>query len=306
MGPPGAPHLVRSAAFVGVRDRRPSFWIQLQGPVTETKPSIQLLASDLDGTLIPPPGMPASDYGLEPFKAYVAERSIRLVYVTGRHLGLALEGVEAFGLPVPEAIAADVGTSVHWQRDGAFEPDTSYREVVASTPGVIPALEVQALLETLPGLALQEPSKQGDFKVSYYVELGHMPEIADQVDRRLAGAGSAHIVTSRDALEPRGLLDVLPSGIGKRTAVEYIRHRLGLPERSIVYAGDSGNDLDVLLSPFPGVLVANASEEVRAELRRRSADSSVSDLLFTASRPWARGVVEGLRHFSKPHKLSRS
>jgi HAD superfamily hydrolase (TIGR01484 family) len=275
--------------------------------VTETKRrAIQLLASDLDGTLIPPPHVQRPDDGIEAFSSYVAERSIRLAYVTGRHLGLALEGIEAWGLPLPEAIAADVGTSVHWCRAGRFELDPSYREVVAATPGVIPASDIQALLDGIGGLTLQEASKQGDFKVSYYVDPPRMPDITAQVRERLASAGSAHLVTSHDALEPRGLLDVLPDGIGKRTAVEYLRDRLGLPETTVVYAGDSGNDLDALLSPLPGILVANASEAVRAELRRRASDHAVPERLFTASRPWAVGVVEGLRHFSGSDALTRS
>ena len=47
----------------------------------------------------------------------------------------------------------------------------------------------------------------------------------------------------------------------------------GFPRERTVFAGDSGNDLDVLASAIPSVLVANADPGVRAEARRRAVET---------------------------------
>jgi hypothetical protein len=71
-----------------------------------------------------------------------------------------------------------------------------------------------------------------------------------------------------------------------------------------VFAGDSGNDLDVLASRVPSVLVANASDEVKARACALAEDDGTSDFLYLAGRGvfgmngnYAAGVLEGLTHF---------
>ena len=67
-----------------------------------------------------------------------------------------------------------------------------------------------------------------------------------------------------------------------------------------VFAGDSGNDLDVLLSPIHAVLVANASEDVRAI----AAGSDFRANLYLAkggylgmNGNYSAGILEGIAHF---------
>ena len=70
-----------------------------------------LLASDLDGTLIP---LERDAQRLrevaELVDAFEASEGLLLAYVTGRHLSLAQAGIEEIGLPSPDWFVCDVGT----------------------------------------------------------------------------------------------------------------------------------------------------------------------------------------------------
>jgi sucrose-6-phosphatase len=257
----------------------------------------RLLASDLDGTLIAPPGTPEGSKGVDTFRARVSATKLRLAYVTGRHLALTLAGVREAGLPRPEALACDVGTTLYWDRGGEFVPDRDYEESIRVGDGVIPAREVRSILADLASLALQEPSRQAEFKVSYVSERPLSRDLVAEIDERLAARGGARLVVSVDSETGEGLLDVLPEGVGKATAVTWLRERLDLAEPFIVYAGDSGNDLDALLLPSPGIVVANTPESLRAELRTEAERLGTTDRIYFAPSPFATGVVEGLRHF---------
>jgi hydroxymethylpyrimidine pyrophosphatase-like HAD family hydrolase len=57
-----------------------------------------------------------------------------------------------------------------------------------------------------------------------------------------------------------------------------------LLQQTMVFAGDSGNDMEVLVSDIPAVLVANAPDAVRAEATARAnPDRTVSRALADCS-----------------------
>jgi len=82
-------------------------------------------------------------------------------------------------------------------------------------------------------------------------------------------------------------LDIIPHVSGKGSAVEYLRQRLGIPSKRVVVAGDSGNDLEMFIAPYKGIIVANAT----AELKQKQGDT-----IYHAQAAHAAGVLEGL-HF---------
>ena len=70
-------------------------------------------------------------------------------------------------------------------------------------------------------------------------------------------------------------------------------------EHATIFAGDSGNDLDVLLSTVPSVLVANADAEVRTAVKSVPADKlylAQGDFLGMNGN-YSAGIVEGVMHF---------
>lgn len=258
-----------------------------------------LLASDLDGTLIPLQRDAQRLGEVAQLVAALRERpELQLAYVTGRHLSLAEQGIAEVGLPTPDWFVCDVGTSVYRRGDGSFEADESYREAMRAAFGGMSGADVRAAIGEVDGIELQEEEKQAEFKMSYYTRGRHEPYV-QLVQDRLDGAGvQANLVASFDPLSKRGLLDVLPEGVAKDYAIRYLHERTGVDAEHLVYAGDSGNDRAAMLSGFRAIVVGNADAALKAELKSSSVERGLSERLYFAEQPYAAGVLEGLRHFA--------
>jgi HAD superfamily hydrolase (TIGR01484 family) len=258
-----------------------------------------MLASDLDGTLIPPDEGEDRRREIDHFRKVVEAMALRLAYVTGRHLPLALEGISRCDLPRPLALACDVGTAVFWRRGATYVPDAGYRDALASSPDVVPADRVRVELAGVPGLHAQAAEQQGEFKVSYYLDRGAGPSAVAEVRRRLGDLGRVRLVESHDPVTGDLLLDVLPENVGKAGAVRYVALCMDVDPGAVVFAGDSGNDRDAILSGVNAILVGNAPAPLRTALRREVGERGLADRVFFASEHFAAGVVQGLRHFGR-------
>jgi HAD superfamily hydrolase (TIGR01484 family) len=261
------------------------------------EPDETLLASDMDGTLIPAERDPTHREAIEHFGREVASHpALRLVYVTGRRLDSALRGIQSFGLPTPESLACDVGTSVYHRTDDGFQPDVEFREAMEAALGAASADEIRRLLAEVPGLTLQPDVDQTTFKASFDFQIERRAEVVGIVTERLADRTVA-VVVSLDPLGGVGLLDVLPAGVAKNTAVDWLSERAGVDRSGLLYAGDSGNDLAAMLDGHRVTVVANADEEMRSTLRLEAERRGVLDAIYFARRPFAAGVLEGCRHW---------
>ena len=101
-----------------------------------------------------------------------------------------------------------------------------------------------------------------------------------------------------------GLLDVLPSRGNKLHAVEFLMQQCGFSSADTVFAGDSGNDLQVLSSAIPAVLVANASPEVRVAAEQQATALGHASQLYLAAGGllgmngnYSGGMLEGIAHY---------
>jgi len=257
-----------------------------------------LLASDLDGTLIP---LERDANRLREVEELVAALEstpgLGLAYVTGRHLSLAAEGIAEVGLPLPDWFVCDVGTSVYRRSGDEFMADAAYRTQMRAAYGGLSGSDVRAAIGDLDGIELQEDEKQAEFKVSYYTEGRHEPFV-ETVRARLDAAGArANVVASFDPVSERGLLDVLPAGVAKDFAVRYLHDHAGVGEDHLVYAGDSGNDRAAMLCGYRVIVVGNADAALKDDLVRESAARGITERIYFAKHAYARGVLEGLRHF---------
>jgi sucrose-phosphate synthase len=96
---------------------------------------------------------------------------------------------------------------------------------------------------------------------------------------------SWHIVLSHNRY-----LDILPYRASKGTAVKYIAWKWHINLKSVITAGDSGNDSDMLIKPIKGIVVANHEESLDSLKKNKN--------IYFAQRSYAGGVIEGLRKFS--------
>ena len=119
-----------------------------------------LLASDLDGTLIP---LERNAKRLrevaELVGAFETTPSLQLAYVTGRHLSLAQAGTAEVGLPCPDWFVCDVGTSVYHRYGGRYELDAIYRAEIKAAFGGLTGDQVRVAVGALRGVVLQEEEK---------------------------------------------------------------------------------------------------------------------------------------------------
>ncbi len=230
---------------------------------------------DLNRTLI------GDRSALQELIAWMRPRRHRLAIgvITGRKLESAQWVLRDWGLDAPDVLISGVGSEIHygpdWDHDAGWEGHIrrDWRRD-----------EIARVLEPVPGIHLQANKKQGPYKLSYHVNPGKFP-----------GIESIHQLLRQENLRVKVVysqsryLDFLPHRASKGQAVRYLAYKWGIPMNRLVVAGDSGNDLDMLTGGSMGIVVANHSPELRS-LRGRAG-------VHFASRPFAGGVLEGLKHF---------
>jgi HAD superfamily hydrolase (TIGR01484 family) len=265
-----------------------------------------LICTDLDRTLLPNGSQPESASARPRFSALAAHPEVRIAYVTGRHHALVDEAIAEFGIPVPDYLIGDVGTSIYHVEDGNWQPQQGWQQQIAASWGGRDGTALHALIEDIEGLLLQEPAKQGPCKLSYYTpqDWERDDRLAEIEARFEANDIAANLVWSLDEHAGSGLLDVLPAAASKLTAVQWLIERVGLSPDHTVCAGDSGNDLAMLTGPINAVLVANATADVRADAASLADAAGLGDRLYQAKGDfhgmngyYASGILEGVAQY---------
>lgn len=265
-----------------------------------------LLCSDLDGTLIPNGTAPESPAARPLFRRLAAHSGVCLAYVTGRDPGLVERALAEAGLPEPRFLLGDVGSSIYLRADGGWQAVPEYWSSIAPDWHGAGNADVLALLRGIPGLRPQEAAKQARFKASFYAEPDVDAAAVIATARALLDDQGLRtsLIWSRDIDGRTGLLDVLPASADKRQAIVFLRGWLHAAPDHTVFAGDSGNDLAVLGTDIPSVLVANAETGVREAAVAAAQAGNHEDRLYLArggyrsmNGNYAAGVLEGVTHF---------
>jgi sucrose-6F-phosphate phosphohydrolase len=267
-----------------------------------------LLCSDLDRTLIPNGAKEESARARPLLFRLAALRELRLAYVSGRDKALVKAAIEDYRLPEPDFVIGDVGATLYRVDGPQWRENPSWSEEIGNDWADEDHDGITALLADMEGktLELQAPEKQGRYKVSYYTDAAiDAQALKNQIAGRLDARGIAcNLIWSRDEAEHRGLLDILPERAGKAQAIRYLMKAEGFGMDRTVFAGDSGNDLDVLTSGLQAILVNNAADDVRRSALARLSEHGMESSLYLAKGEffgmngnYAAGVLEGLVHF---------
>jgi len=269
-------------------------------PQSKIAPSV--LATDLDGTLIPLPDRPGNLDDLKRLKEALDGAKTKLVFATGRHFESAIEAMKHYELPTPEWIVCDVGSAIY-KRVGKpegddFEVFTAYEAHLEDSSGSVNRQAVEDTLFTIEGLELQPPDHQQRFKISYQTIADTLNQVVDEANDRLERAKLPyHCVGSLDPFMNCGLLDVMPRGVSKAYALLWLSTHANFSPDEVIYAGDSGNDYAALISGFRAIIVANGSEGLEDKVRASLVNRSIEDRLFVAKSTATSGVLEGCKHF---------
>ncbi|MEJ2465325.1 MAG: HAD-IIB family hydrolase [Candidatus Thiodiazotropha sp.] len=266
-----------------------------------------LLCTDLDRTLIPNGPQSESPLARAHFRRLCASSNLTLAYVSGRHRALVRKAITNYTLPQPDYVVGDVGTTIYRVESAEeWQHLTEWEQKIGSDWAGRNHADLVQLFTDQSQLRLQEKRNQNRYKLSYYVPLqADRGDIEATMRERLQAAGiNATLVWSVDEPAGVGLLDVLPASATKLHAVEFLMQTLGFSRENSVFSGDSGNDMPVLVSEIPAVLVKNAPPEVREEAVRIADERQTRDALYLAkggylqmNGNYSAGILEGIAHY---------
>jgi HAD superfamily hydrolase (TIGR01484 family) len=265
-----------------------------------------LLCCDLDRTVLPN-GNANETPGVRALFAHVVKQAeLSLAYVSGRNIQLLQQAIHEYQIPIPNFAIGDVGTTLYQVREDDWRENTDWAEHIGEDWQHAHASTLQHYLDNIPGLTPQEPEQQTQHKLSFYAptsirEQTLVNDIQHQLDLHQI---KANIIYSIDEVLDTALVDILPQRASKYHAIEFLIERFGFSKKDTVFAGDSGNDLPVLISDIPAVLVNNAMTSVKTTARRLADKQGLARQLYLArggsfglNGNYCAGILEGLIHF---------
>lgn len=269
------------------------------GFVVSESIKVKVLATDMDGTFIPLDQNARNQHDLSLLIAAIVQHSIDLMYVTGRDLDLVIDAVQSHGLPSPAWLICDVGTSIYqWNCDGFYKPVDSY---VRHLSQIVGSCDREVIVTKFAGnaeLRLQEDQKQTCFKISYYCDATDIDSIVTGITSRLIQSNAPYsILASTDPFTGNGLIDLVPTGVSKAYALNWWARHSHVDPQSIIFAGDSGNDLAALTAGYRSIVVGNADSFIAETVTEAHRVAGYSERLFIAKSHATSGVLEGLAHF---------
>lgn len=240
----------------------------------------KMLICDIDNTLI------GNQAGLEELISWLRKNigTIGFGIATGRTLESAIKILRKHRVPMPDVLITSVGSEINY--GPKLTLDTEWINHIRH---LWRRDDLQQAMQAIPGLRLQAPENQREFKLSYIANPKKMPAV-EEIYRHLHALNlHAQLIYSHEEF-----LDVLPVRASKGHAIRYLAYKWGLPLRSFLVAGDSGNDSEMLVGDTLGIIVGNHSPEL-AHLRGL-------EQIYFADNYYASGVLEGLSHygFDKP------
>jgi sucrose-6F-phosphate phosphohydrolase len=273
----------------------------------------RLLCTDLDRTLLPNGEQPESPLARPILWQLLRHHDVSLAYVSGRDLQRVQAAIDDYELPIPDVIVADVGTSVYVRGTDGWQLDGSWQALIGDSWNNLDSDGIRSILTSFDDLQNQEADRQTRYKRSYYLSLQtDASTLTGQLDERLRAHGvQAALVFSEDPLKGVRLLDVLPQLATKKQAITHVGKLLGIDPSSILFSGDSGNDVTALASELPSVTVRNADADTRRAVQDLAATNGTLANTYQAeggvsvaggrilNGHYAAGIVEGLLHFNE-------
>ncbi|MXQ06332.1 HAD hydrolase family protein [Alphaproteobacteria bacterium GH1-50] len=243
-------------------------------PISETD---FVLATDLDGTFL---GGTDDDRRTLYDWIEANRSSIGLIFVTGRDPEFILEMCSENGLPWPEFVVGDVGTTIaHVTTDGRIAPIGPLEEDIAHRWGDS-GPRVRDALKDVRGLELQPTSFR--YRVSYYYD----PETFEDATHDLVAELGFDTLVSDDKY-----FDVLPKGVSKGPSLLRLVEHLDLSPDRVLAAGDTMNDFSMLTCGLPAVAVGGSEAPLLAALEGH-------DKVHRAEPVGAAGILDAVRAFN--------
>lgn len=264
------------------------------------------VCTDLDRTLLPNGKQPESPKAISIFTYFVNRPEVYLAYVSGRNLALVQDAIREYHLPLPNWVIGDVGSTIYEVNGDDWQQLQRWEQEIAIDWNRLTANDLQPLFVDIADLTLQESEKQNHYKLSYYLPLNADTQtLQEAIKTRLEQQNvAASLIYSVDEAAAVGLLDIVPAHATKLHAIEFLMRQQGFDYENTVFAGDSGNDLPVLVSGISSVLVANAHDEVIAKAQLQSQQQGTMKRFYLArgdflgmNGNYSAGILEGIVNY---------
>ncbi len=205
-----------------------------------------VLATDLDGTFLG-----GSDADREKFYQFIENNRHRigLVFVTGRDPGFITNLTKKEGIPKPDFVVGDVGTTIAAVGDDHYlSPITELEKEIANAWGDSGS-RVQVALNNVSGLRLQSSGFR--YRVSYDMD----PDTFDSTALDIVAELGLDALISDNRF-----FDVLPKDVSKGPSLLRLLEHHGIENRKCLVAGDTLNDLSMLALGLPAVAVGGSEQ----------------------------------------------
>lgn len=227
--------------------------------ITQTRPSADLstkslvLATDLDGTFLG-----GSEDARRSLYSWIENNRhmVGLVFVTGRDPGHIRSLTRSKGIPRPDYVVGDVGTTIATvDHDHMLTPIAELEAEIASAWNDASA-RVQSSLHRIAGLKLQSTGFR--YRVSYDMDAEKFDEHALDI---VADLGLDALVSDDR------YFDVLPKGVSKGPSLLRLLAHLEVETDRCLVAGDTLNDLSMLSLGLTAVAVGNSEPALIEKLK---------------------------------------
>lgn len=235
------------------------------------------LATDLDGTFLG-----GTDENRRRLYDWIeANRAtVGLVFVTGRDPEFITDLCTNRGVPQPDFVVGDVGTTIARVAEDATVHPIVDLETEISERWNDSAEAVRVALEDHPGLTLQPTTFR--HRVSYDLD---PRTFDDSAHDKIRGMELDTLVSDNR------YFDVLPKGVSKGPSLLRLIAHLQLRPETVLAAGDTMNDLSMLVCGVPAVAVGGSE----AALLDAVADDPK---IYRASAIGAAGIIEAITALS--------
>jgi len=234
-----------------------------------------VLATDLDGTFLG-----GSEEDRQTFYGWIEANRDRvgLIFVTGRDPGFITNLTRRRGVPRPDYVVGDVGTTVAAvEADHLLAPIAELEDEIAEAWGDAGS-KVQIALRKISGLRSQSTGFR--YRMSYDLDPESFDEAALDIVAELG----------LDALiSDNRFFDVLPKGVSKGPSLVRLLAHLGVDNARTLVAGDTLNDLSMLALGLPAVAVGGSEQALL---------DAVADLdhVHVAEGVGVAGIAEAIVH----------
>lgn len=258
------------------------------------RPPVRLVAIDMDGTLLPSLGTTISHRNAQALRA-AQQAGIAIVIATGRRVAYTAPLLADLGLRADTPLIASNGAVVRTLSGEILDRCHMEAGTAKGICTLLKSFGVMVFTFDHPGRGelVLEDLDQAHGRIALWVEAnrnaieiikplelvfadgnnpiqgmiaGSIPRMreAEQALKMSKWAAECESVRTEYPARDLSILDLLPTGISKASALQRLADRLGIDRRQTMAIGDNWNDQRMLEWAGQAVIMANASNELRA------------------------------------------